>query len=131
MSLFRRKPKAETADLATIMARRGIPCTANIVAMRPTGRTRAGEAEYEFRLAFVPHGAQPVEVTLCQFMKEMELTGLAAGEQATILYDRQDATTCVVTGSPTYRIVSDGVAVKVDPAARGMSAGFGWTDSPG
>jgi hypothetical protein len=92
--------------------------------MQATGKTKDGGAaqEYEFRLHYVPHGRPPTDVSFRQFMNELTLTGLAPGEQCTILYDRQDPSTVVVTGSPTYRIVSEGVAVKVEGRASGMSA---------
>ncbi len=124
MGLFKRRQKEENLDLATVMARRGIPATANIVAMQATGKTKDGGAahEYHFTLHYVPHGRGPTDVSFRQFMNELSLTGLAPGEQCTILYDRQDPKTVVVTGSPTYRIVSDGVAVKVEGRASGMSA---------
>ena len=123
MALFKRKDKGE-ADVSTVIGRRGIPATGQIQAMQPTGRTKEGGAarEFEFRLSFIPHGRKAVEVTLRQFMNELTLTGLEAGAEATLLYDRQDPTTVVVTGSPTYRIVSEGVAVKVEGRASGLSA---------
>lgn len=120
MSLFRRKPK-EDLDLSTVLARRGIPAIADIRAMQRTGRTRAQAVEYEFRLAYQPHGYKPVEVTVRQYLEELQGTGLEPGSQATILYDRQDAHAVMVTGSPRYKIVSEGVAVKVDGPASGLA----------
>lgn len=96
---------------------------ADVHAMQETGRTRQGGAarEFEFRLSYTPHGRDTVEVSVRQFMSELNLMGLAPGAQATILYDRNDPQTVVVTGSPTYKIVSEGVAVKVEGAASGLA----------
>jgi hypothetical protein len=122
VSLFRRKDKGEP-DLATLIGRRGIPATAEVHAMQPTGRTKEGGAarEFDFRLTFTPHGRKPVEVSVRQFLNELGSTGLAPGAPATILYDRSDPRTVVVTGSPSYRIVGPGVAVKVEGPASGLS----------
>jgi hypothetical protein len=129
VGFFKRKSKDEDLDLATVIGRRGIPATGVLHTMQPTGRTKEGGTarEFEFRVSFAPHGLPPVEVTVRQFLNEVNATGLAPGEQVSVLYDRQNAETCVVVGSPQYRIVGDGVAVKVDGPASGLSRDSGWS----
>ena len=127
MGFFKRKKSGEDLDLETIIARRGIPATGKLIAMQPTGRTKDSAREYDFRVAFVPHGRAPVEVSVRQFLDEVSRTGVAAGEEVSVLYDRQDPNNCVVVGSPSYRIVGDGVAVKVDGQAAGLARDKGWS----
>jgi hypothetical protein len=103
MGLFRRKDKAE-AELAKAIAKRGSPSEATIISMGETGQARAeGVArEVEFELSFTTAEGAPVRVVTRQFMNDITLTGLAPGEPARILYDRDEPTRVIVQQSPKY-----------------------------
>jgi hypothetical protein len=128
VSLFRRRNKDE-AHLANVIATRGIPGTGVLRAMQPTGRTKDGGAtrEFDFRVAFTPHYRTTMEVAVRQFISELNATGLAPGEPVSVLYDREDPTVAVVVGSPNYRILGAGVAVRVEGKASGEAREAGWT----
>jgi len=103
MGLFRRKPNRER-EHAEALAKRGVAGRATVVAMRETGQTREGVArEVELTLDVeLPDGA-PVRVVHTQFMNRFTLHGLAPGEPARILYDRDDPQTLMVSGHPRFR----------------------------
>lgn len=62
------------------------------------------------RLAFTPTNHEPVEVEVTQLMDPVSLTGLEAGVDALISYDRDDPSVVVVWHAAPIRIV-DGIAV--------------------
>ncbi len=67
------------------------------------------------------------EDALRQFISELNATGLAPGEPVSVLYDREDPHVAVVVGSPNYRILGAGVAVRVEGKASGEAREAGWT----
>jgi hypothetical protein len=98
MGLLNRKHDPEK-ELAKALAKRGVPGRATVIAMRETGAEREGVArEIEFTLAL-----EGREVTHRQFMNRYTLHGLAPGEPARVLYDREDPTRLIVHGHPRYR----------------------------
>lgn len=100
-------------ELAQAIAERGVRATAAVESMHTTGETdRGGGArEIEFRLRFTDKSARPVVATVTQFMNDVALTGIAAGEPISISYDRDDPRRIVIWGSPKYVVVEPGVAV--------------------
>lgn len=103
MGLLRRKPDPER-ERAAALAKRGVQGRATIVAMRETGEERDGVArEIEFTLEHTPAGGAPVTVVHRQFMNRFTRHGLAAGEPARILYDRDDPASLIVEGHPRFR----------------------------
>ncbi|MBB4661451.1 hypothetical protein [Conexibacter arvalis] len=121
MRLFRRRPTRERAHAAALAAR-GVAGRATVVALRETGATRAGEArEVELTLDVAVPGGPPVRVVHRQFMNRFTRHGLAPGEPARVLYDRDDPRTLMVSGHPCFRSeVVDGEIVVVD--ARDLDA---------
>jgi hypothetical protein len=100
MGLLNRKPDPEK-ELAKALAARGVPGRATVIAMRETGAEREGVArEIEFTLALPAAGG---EVTHRQFMNRYTLHGLAPGEPARVLYDRDDPARLSVMGHPRFR----------------------------
>jgi len=106
MGLFTRSDKAET-ELAKAIAKRGSPAEATILSMRETSDTRADGAarQVEFELSFTTAEGVPVRLLTRQFMNDITLTGLAPGEPASILYDRDAPTRVIVQQSPKYVFV--------------------------
>jgi len=103
MRFFRRSAKHDR-ELAEALAKRGVAGSATIVAMRPTGATRDGVArEIEFTLDVELPGAQPRRVVHRQYMNRFTVHGLAPGEPARILYDRDDPAKLMVRGHPRFR----------------------------
>jgi hypothetical protein len=111
-------------DLAKIIAKRGVPGQATIVALAPTGAERHGgvgrEIEFELQLTVGGETHRPV---LRQFMNDLTMTGLAAGEPAAVQYDRDDPCTLIVMQSPKYVFLRnpnaafDGQSMLAVPAA--------------
>jgi hypothetical protein len=95
-------------NLAKAIGKRGVPAEATITAMTATGRTRSGEVakEIEFTLRLQVDGTT-YEPVVRQFMNDLTLTGLAPGEQATVLYDRADPNVLIVMQSPKYVFVTN------------------------
>jgi hypothetical protein len=104
-------------DLAKIIAKRGAPGAATIVAMAATGQARAGglAKEIEFRLRLVVAGTT-YEPVVRQFMNDLSLTGLAPGEPVSVMYDRDDPAVLVVMQSPKYVFVRNPRAAFGGPA---------------
>jgi hypothetical protein len=103
MGLFRRKPNPEK-ELAAALAKRGVGGRATVVAMTETGNEReqvAREIEFTLDLA-LPDGAT-VRTVHRQYMNRYTLHGLAPGEPASVLYDRDDPRTIMVRGHPRFR----------------------------
>jgi hypothetical protein len=100
MGLLNRKPDPEK-ELAKALAKRGVPGRAIVIAMRETGEEREGVArEIEFTLSLPAAGG---EVTHRQFMNRYTSHGLAPGEPARVLYDRDDPARLSVMGHPRFR----------------------------
>jgi hypothetical protein len=116
MGLFRRKPNPEK-ELAAALAKRGVGGRATVVAMTETGNEReqvAREIEFTLDLA-LPDGAT-VRTVHRQYMNRYTLHGLAPGEPASVLYDRDDPRTIMVRGHPRFRtdvVAGDIVVVEV------------------
>lgn len=103
MGLFRRKSNPER-DHAKALAQRGVNGRATVVAMRETGATRDDVArEVEFTLDVALPDGPPQRVVHRQYMNRFTLHGLAPGEPARILYDRDDPATLMVSGHPRFR----------------------------
>ncbi|MDW5593797.1 hypothetical protein VSS74_05595 [Conexibacter stalactiti] len=103
MGLFSRKPNPDK-ELASALAQRGVGGRAIVVAMRETGNVRdqvAREIEFTLDLA-LPDGAT-VRTVHRQYMNRYTLHGLAPGEPARVLYDRDDPQTLMVRGHPRFR----------------------------
>jgi hypothetical protein len=103
MGLFRRTPNPEK-ELAAALAKRGVGGRATVVAMTETGNEReqvAREIEFTLDLA-LPDGAT-VRTVHRQYMNRYTLHGLAPGEPASVLYDRDDPRTIMVRGHPRFR----------------------------
>lgn len=103
MGLFSRKPNPDK-ELASALAKRGVGGRATVVAMRETGKVREQVArEIEFTLdVALPDGATARTVHR-QYMNRYTLHGLAPGEPARVLYDRDDPQTIMVSGHPRFR----------------------------
>jgi len=108
-------------DLARAIGKRGVPAEATITAMTATGRTRAdGVAkEVEFALSLDVAGAT-YEPVVRQFMNDLTLTGLAAGEPVSILYDREDPNVLIIMQSPKYVFAPNPQAAFGGPAMIAM-----------
>lgn len=103
MGFFRRRSKRDR-ELAEALAKRGVGGRATIVSMQPTGATRDDVArEVEFTLDVELPDRQPARVVHRQYMNRFTLHGLAPGEPARILYDRDDPTTLMIRGHPRFR----------------------------
>lgn len=103
MGLFKRKANPER-DLAAALAKRGVGGRATVVEMRETGATRDDVArEVEFTLDVERPDGPPLRVVHRQYMNRFTLHGLAPGEPARILYDRDDPRTLMVRGHPRFR----------------------------
>jgi hypothetical protein len=103
MGLFSRKQDPE-AELAKALATRGVRGRATVVSMRETGAERDGVAkEVEFVLDLAVEGQGTVRVSTSQFMNRFTLHGLAAGEPARVLYDRDDPQKLMVEGHTRFR----------------------------
>ena len=104
MGFFRRTSNAREREVAAALAKRGVGGRATIVAMAPTGATRDDVArEFEFTLDVELPDGPPARVVHRQFMNRFTLHGLAPGEPARILYDRDDPATLMVRGHPRFR----------------------------
>jgi hypothetical protein len=116
MGLFSRKANPE-AELAKALATRGVSGRAVVVSMTETGQERDGVAkEIEFVLDLEVEGAGTVRTTSRQFMNRYTLHGLAAGEPARVLYDRDDPQKLLVEGHTRFRtdvVAGDIVVVEV------------------
>jgi hypothetical protein len=119
MRLFGKAKDDDGAEknLAKAIGKRGVPAEATITAMAATGRTRSGEVarEIEFTLR-LQAGGTTYEPVVRQFMNDLTLTGLAPGEQATVLYDRDDPNVLIVMQSPKYVFVPNPQAAFGGPA---------------
>lgn len=103
MGLFRRKANPER-ELASALARRGVAGRATVVALRETGNARADVArEVEFTLDLALPGGETVRTVHRQYVNRFTLHGLAPGEPARVLYDRDDPATLMVRGHPRFR----------------------------
>jgi hypothetical protein len=103
MGLFGKKGDPE-GDLAKALAKRGVQGRATVVSMRETGNERDGVAkEIEFVLDLEVPDSGTVRVTRNQYMNRFTLHGLAAGEPARVMYDREDPQTMMVEGHVRYR----------------------------
>ena len=103
MGLFGRKDNPE-AVLAKALAQRGVPGRATVVSMRETGNERDGVAkEIEFVLDLEIEGKGKQRVTTSQYMNRYTLHGLAPGEEARVLYDRDNPEKLMVDGHVRYR----------------------------
>jgi hypothetical protein len=103
MGLFSRKGNPE-AELAKALATRGVQGRAAVVSMRETGQERDGVAkEIEFVLDLDAGENGTVRVTHRQFMNRYTLHGLAAGEPARVMYDRDDPQALMVEGHVRFR----------------------------
>ncbi|HVX32187.1 MAG TPA: hypothetical protein VHA80_03525 [Solirubrobacterales bacterium] len=103
MGLFGKKGNPE-AELAKALARRGARGRATVVSMRETGNERdrvAKEIEFVLDLEVPERGT--VRVTTNQYMNRFTLHGLAAGEPARVMYDREDPEKVMVEGHVRYR----------------------------
>lgn len=121
MGFFRRRRSARRdRAIAEALAQRGVAGRATVVALRPTGATRAeGAREIELTLDVALPGGASVRVVHRQFMSRFTLHGLAPGEPARILYDRDDPATLLVGGHPNLRTdVVDGAIVVVTAEER-------------
>jgi hypothetical protein len=100
MGLLNRKPDPEK-ELAKALAKRGVAGRATVIEMRETGAEREGVArEIEFTLALPAAGR---EFTHRQYMNRYARHGLAPGEPARVLYDRDEPTRVTVLGHPRFR----------------------------
>lgn len=103
MGLFSRKANPE-AELAKALAKRGVQGRATIVSMSETGAERDGVAkEIEFVLDLELPDQGTVRTTHRQFMNRFTLHGLAPGEPARVMYDREEPHTVMVEGHVRYR----------------------------
>lgn len=103
MGLFKRKPNPGK-ELAAALAKRGVGGRATVVAMHATGATRDEVArEVEFTLDLALPGGATVRTVHRQYMNRFTLHGLAPGEPARVLYDRDDPHTIMVRGHPRFR----------------------------
>lgn len=101
MRFFRRTSRRDR-ERAEALAQRGVGGRASIVAMAPTGATRDAAREIEFTLDVeLPEGPH-ARVVHRQYMNRFTIHGLAPGEPARILYDRDDPATLVVRGHPRF-----------------------------
>lgn len=121
MGLFRRTPNPEK-ELAAALAKRGVGGRATVVAMRETGSTRQETArEIEFTLDLALPDGGTVRTVHRQYMNRYTLHGLAPGEPASVMYDRDDPQAIMVRGHPRFRtdvVGGDIVVVEVqDPEA--------------
>ncbi|MDO8183994.1 hypothetical protein Q5424_08130 [Conexibacter sp. JD483] len=103
MGLFKRKPNPDK-ELASALAQRGVAGRATVVAMTETGAIRAEVArEVEFTLDLALPDGSTVRTVHRQFMNRFTLHGLAPGEPASVMYDREDPRTVMVQGHPRFR----------------------------
>jgi hypothetical protein len=124
MGIFGKRGQGGDNDLAKIIAKRGVPAEAIIVRLTPTGRARDGDVarEFEFELALTVAG-QAYRPVVRQFMNDLTMTGLAAGEPVQVMYDQQDPATLIVMQSPKYVFVRnpnaafDGSPMRAIPVA--------------
>ena len=109
--LFGRSPEQQ---LARAIAKRGVAARANIEEMRALGAASAdGVTEYEFRLGFEA-GGRLVRAVVRQRFNSVTATGLAAGEPASIMYDRDAPERLVILGAAKYRMAAPGVPVRIE-----------------
>jgi len=117
MGLFGRQ-KDPNADLAKALAVRGASGRATVISMDPTGEEKDGVAkEIEFVLDLEVPGQGTVRTTHRQFMNRFTLHGLAPGEPARILYDRDDPHRLMVEGHVRFRtevVANEIVVVEVE-----------------
>jgi len=118
MGLFRRNAARRRAEVAAALAARGVSGRATVVALRPTGVARDdGAVELELTLDVEAPGRAPQRVVHRQLMGRFLRHGLAPGEPALILYDRDDPRTLLVRGHPRVRSeIVDGELVVVEEA---------------
>lgn len=103
MRLLRRKTSRDR-ERAVALSARGVSGVATIVALRATGATRTADArEVEITLDVDVPGGPPVRVVHTQFVSRFTLHGLAPGERARVLYDRDDPRLLLVRGHPRLR----------------------------
>jgi hypothetical protein len=103
MGLFGRQGNPE-AELAKALAKRGAQGRATVVSMRETGNERDGVAkEIEFVLDLEAPDGGFTRVTTTQYMNRFTLHGLAPGEPARVMYDREDPQKLMVEGHVRYR----------------------------
>ncbi|MDO8210080.1 hypothetical protein [Conexibacter sp. CPCC 206217] len=126
MGLFKRKPNPEK-ELASALARRGVAGRATVVELRATGATRDEAArEIEFTLDLALPDGTTVRTVHRQYMNRFTLHGLAPGEPARVMYDRDDPQTVMVRGHPRFRtdvVAGEIVIVEVQDLDAPTSAG--------
>jgi hypothetical protein len=103
VGFFKRKSNPEK-ELAAALASRGVSGRATVVAMHATGATREQIArEIEFTLDLALPDGTTVRTVHRQYMNRYTLHGLAPGEPARVLYDRDDPHALMVSGHPRFR----------------------------
>lgn len=103
MGLFKRKPNPGR-ELAAALAKRGVGGRATVVELHATGATRDDVArEVEFTLDLALPDGSTVRTVHRQYMNRFTLHGLAPGEPARVMYDRDDPQTIMVRGHPRFR----------------------------
>lgn len=112
MGFLRRKHDPDR-ELAAAIGKRGVGGRARIESVR-----EAGEGDLELVLAFTTRDGAPVHAVVRQRFNHLTRVGMEAGEDAEIMYDREDPQRVVVLGSARYKMVEGQLVEVVDPERR-------------